>query len=338
MKKSKDLLYLNILNIVACIAVVYLHCNGIVHKFTNTLAWKEALIIEVICYFAVPIFVMITGATLLNYREKYGTKTFFKKRFLKVVIPYIAWSYIYYIIYRDTINPVGFIKELMNGSIEPIFWFFPMIIFIYMTIPILSVLVKEKYEKEIFYIILCILLFQSIISPMCNILNIQYPVVFSYMNGGFGYIIFVFLGYLLAHKDFKKYSKIIYILTILCWGIRYFYTCYYSIHENFINKDLFNYLGIISVIPAIAVFMLVKNIKWDLIISFKIEKVIKFLSTCSFGVYLIHIVLKSKLTHMFHLDTYALSYRLIFPLLLYLLCIIIIFFIKKIPILKKIVP
>ena len=74
---KKRVLYFDILNIISCIAVVYLHCNGIVHNFTNTLAWKEALVIEVLCYFAVPVFLMLSGANLLNYKNKYDTKTFF---------------------------------------------------------------------------------------------------------------------------------------------------------------------------------------------------------------------------------------------------------------------
>ncbi|SUT94383.1 Uncharacterised protein [Actinobacillus lignieresii] len=38
------LIYLDILNIFACIAVLFLHHNGIVHWYNvNELAWKQAL-------------------------------------------------------------------------------------------------------------------------------------------------------------------------------------------------------------------------------------------------------------------------------------------------------
>ena len=79
--KNSRIIYLDILNIIACIAVLYLHCNGGVHSFSNTRLWKECLIIEVLCYFAVPIFVMLSGATLLRYRERYSTKIYFYKRY-----------------------------------------------------------------------------------------------------------------------------------------------------------------------------------------------------------------------------------------------------------------
>ena len=69
-KKHSRILYFDILNICSCMAVVFLHHNGIVHNFSNTRAWRESLIVECGFYWAVPIFLMLSGATLLNYRSK----------------------------------------------------------------------------------------------------------------------------------------------------------------------------------------------------------------------------------------------------------------------------
>ena len=91
-RSQSRILYFDVLNIAACIAVIFLHHNGIVHSFTNTLAWRESLIAECAFYWAVPIFLMLSGANLLNYREKYSTKVFFKKRIIRTVIPWLFWS------------------------------------------------------------------------------------------------------------------------------------------------------------------------------------------------------------------------------------------------------
>ena len=77
-KKSNRVIYFDILNIIAIIAVIAMHCNSIVHGKPNSTAWITSLIIECMCYFAVPLFCMLSGVTLMNYREKYDTKTFFK--------------------------------------------------------------------------------------------------------------------------------------------------------------------------------------------------------------------------------------------------------------------
>ncbi len=40
-QKKQRLLYIDILNILACLAVISLHHNGLVHSFEDTLAWRK---------------------------------------------------------------------------------------------------------------------------------------------------------------------------------------------------------------------------------------------------------------------------------------------------------
>ena len=47
--------------------------------------------IESVFYSAVPVFFMITGATLMDCRKRYSTAVFLKKRFTRTVIPYLGW-------------------------------------------------------------------------------------------------------------------------------------------------------------------------------------------------------------------------------------------------------
>lgn len=89
---KKRVIYIDVLNIVACICVVAMHCNGIVHTFSYDRAWKTSLIVETAAYWAVPIFFMITGATLLDYTKKYSTRVYMKKRVLKTFVPFLIWS------------------------------------------------------------------------------------------------------------------------------------------------------------------------------------------------------------------------------------------------------
>lgn len=51
---QKRVAYFDLLNICAALAVVFLHCNGNVHVFSDSLAWKQALIIEVCMYLGRP--------------------------------------------------------------------------------------------------------------------------------------------------------------------------------------------------------------------------------------------------------------------------------------------
>ena len=105
---EERILYFDILNIFATLGVVFLHCNGTAHTYSDTFGWYQALFIEVFLYWPVPVFFMLTGATLMEYRSRYTTVEFFKKRFNDKPIPFICWSWL--------VNPNNklFMKENSN--------------------------------------------------------------------------------------------------------------------------------------------------------------------------------------------------------------------------------
>lgn len=316
--------------------------NGIVHTYSTSRAWKTALIFEVICYWAVPIFVMLSGATLLKYREKYDTKTFFKRRFVKVLIPWVIWSLIIYMLNNRNLNLIQFIKDFAYCKIESIYWFFPLILYLYCLVPVFSIFTEKKEHRKILWgIVLFIFTFSSVLNPLCSIFNKTFPSIFYYCIGQNSYIIFLLLGYLLATTELSKKKRlIIYILGILSALTRYLYTYFFSIQDGAINRDLFNYCSFVSVFLAIAVFVFIKNINWDKILE-KLHvstKILSKISGCSFGVYLIHILVKSNITNIFGLDVNSIWYRTIGAVAVYILCVFIVYLLKKVPFLKKIVP
>lgn len=59
-----------------------MHCNGLVHEFSDTAVWRQSLLVDALAYWAVPAFFMISGATLMRYRTRYSTGEFLKRRLL----------------------------------------------------------------------------------------------------------------------------------------------------------------------------------------------------------------------------------------------------------------
>ena len=76
--KYEKTAYLTLLSVISMIAVVILHANGCFWAFSTDRYWVTANCIESVFYFAVPIFFMISGATLLDYRDRYDTRVFVK--------------------------------------------------------------------------------------------------------------------------------------------------------------------------------------------------------------------------------------------------------------------
>lgn len=294
-KQTNRIVYFDVLNILACISVVFLHCNGIVHTYSTMRAWRTSLIVEVLCYWAVPVFLMLSGATLMKYREKYDTKTFFKKRVLKVCIPFIFWA-LFMIIWRNAIGELKIekwsIAEILNiiftNKEQSIYYFMFIIIGVYLTLPILSVLSEKKYRKILWYLVIVMFITKSILPVTLEFFGITYNNYLSILFDG--YIIFVVLGYLLSTMELKKKQRcIIYILGILSCIFRYCVTYFLSTKDQKINKLLFGYTQFHSVFLATAVFVFIKNINWNKIIKKeKFKNILAKVSGCSFGIYLIH--------------------------------------------------
>lgn len=339
------ILYYDILNILACFCVIWLHCNGMVHKYIPITAWKTSLIVEVIAYWAVPVFFMLTGATLMDYRKKYDTKTFFLKRIKKTVIPFFLWSVLIFIwkyfTHRIEIENISF-RAIMNILIlnqqENIYWFFWAIFSVYLSIPVLSLLTEEKNRKVLWYIVIVSAIFNSI--PLfSNITKISHNKYFNFPVAS-GYIMYVVLGYLIATQKINKGKRyLIYSLGIFSAILRYVVTYYLSVRDGSTNKLLFEYLYFTALFLALAVFVFIKNINFDKIIkSEKTAKIISRISSCSFGIYLMHRVIMTYEIKFLNVYTYSWQWRTIGAIATYLICLAIVYIIKKIPILNKIVP
>lgn len=344
MKEEKRILYYDLLNISACIAVIVLHHNGLVHVFTGDIIWKECLVAEVAFYWAVPIFLMLSGATLLNYREKYSTKIFFKKRLLRVGIPWVFWSVVILIwkticgdFVWENYSIREFLNIILNSKMEVIYWFFPVILGLYMFIPVLSVLTSSKYRKILWYIVGYSLVVDATLPLICSLVDIQWNgAISSPLNG---YIIFIILGYLLSTEDIsKKYRKVIYTAGIIGALIRYIGTYILSMRDGAINGTFFSYVQIHSFALAAAVFVFFKYFDWNKILGESAKKWIAQISGCSLGIYLIHRRLMDYELRISLFPESSFLWRTVGIVVTYGICLTIVYVVKQIPVLKRVFP
>ena len=93
-----------------------------------------------------------------------------------------------------------------------------------------------------------------------------------------------------------------------------------------------------SIIWACSVFVFFKYLNLEKFKNnSKFCKIIKKISSCSFGIYLIHLIVKYYETNLLSLNIYSWEYRTIGIITTYLISLLIIIILKKIPIIKKIV-
>ena len=343
----------DVMNVFACLAVVILHANESFWNFTYDKRWIFSNIIENLFYWAVPVFFMISGATIIDYRQRYSTKMFFKKRFQKTFIPFIVWSLIDIclttMLKLNTIDISGqyTIKELLNivfnTSNTYIYWFFIALFAIYLSIPIISLIPQEQRKKSYLYMIAFSVLTLSILPLLCTLTGIQMnPLIETPISAG--YLIYTLLGYCITKYPISKKCRIsLYILGLSGFLVQLIGTHFLSYKSGTIDQTFKGYLNLPCVLFSVAVFVWFYYNK-SLVSNKKFIKIISFLSGASFGVYLVHIHIQRILPTFIYIffkvniDSFGTQWALYFIPFIYFASLIIVLIIKKIPILKRIVP
>ncbi|MEG0546063.1 MAG: acyltransferase family protein [Oscillospiraceae bacterium] len=335
--------YIDVLNIISCFGVVALHCSENVFYFSNSATWWTSMIIQTIARFPIPIFFMICGATLLNYRKKQTTADFFKRRFLRAVVPFIIWSFIYfiwgYIDGKVVFTGIrSFANYFLDNRILYIFWFFYSIIAIYLFIPVLSIITDHASKKLIVY--LCGLCFLgTTILRAINIYTGFTVTTFFNIPMGSGYIGYVLLGYILSTYKIKKpYRLCLYASGVLSALTMIFGTYYFSSKIGSTDTKIMDYLSIACALISASVFVFIKNVDFEKITTSKSRKALSVLSSTSLGVYLMQMVVIILMNKYFVGLSSTLHYMLWAPILIYTLTVCVALIIKKIPIIKNILP
>lgn len=346
--RKNRVIYFDILNIIAIISVIALHCSGDA-TFGNihNRAWKTGMIIECICYFAVPLFCMLSGATLMNYREKYDTKTFFKKRIFKVLIPFVFWAIVMFIwnaqIHRIDITKYNNWKSFLNAFFankeEATYYFMFEILGIYLTMPLLSLVAKEENRKSLWLVVFLFFIFNSFLPNILVLFKIYWNASFSVKIGD--YIIFVILGYLLSKEDLSKSKTVLLCIGAIIGLIYRDLTTYYlSFEANQLVKATWGYASWHSILLTCSVFVLIKKINFDSILLNKrhIVDILSKIASCSFGIYLIHIIVIYYEKKTLAIDTLSIKWRILGVFSTYIISLGIVYILKQIPIIKKVLP
>ena len=336
--------YLQVLSVLSCFAVIFLHVNHCFWDFGYEDYWILANFIESIMYFAVPVFFMITGATLLNYRKRYSTKKYFQKRIHKVVIPYVIWSIIgilFMLAYRrialEDISLKMIVDTFMNGNVVTVYWYFIPLFAVYLSIPVLSS-IEENQQQNIFgYMIIISFMTVSLLPLVFKLIDIPYNGSLQFPVG-MNHIIFVLIGYYVDHYELsKKQRMMIYVLGILGFLAHWLGTWYASYQIGEVSRLWKGYTNAPSVLYASAIFVFFKYFPNESIMNV-LEKVSSYFKNVTFGTYLIHWYIIQMILTILPISQRQVIYRIIGPFVIMIICSMIIKTMQKIPMVKNSVP
>lgn len=331
--------WIAVANVCSCLGVIILHANGVFWSFPTGRLWYTANFLETFFYWPVPVFFMISGATLINYRERYSTKTFFIKRIRKTVLPFIVWS-IFSVFFRYLYEgwKVDSVKDtlsgLLNSKYMPVYWFFMPLFAVYLSLPLLSATSKNIRIKVFSYVCFVSFIFISVLPTVFLLLGLQYNSTIQIPVAG-GYILYVILGYIVDNVELKRNHRfILYLLAIIGWFIHFEGTNILSLSKGELVSTFKGYLNFPAVMQAVGIFVFFKYVKWNKIGN-NFEKIIFFLSKYTFGIYLIHMYFVLSLPNLLKLNSSSFCWRTIGSVFIFAISSVICYLISCIPIIRR---
>lgn len=216
--------WLDFLRVTACFLVMTVHATEPFYlggDGTLVLSGADAFwasLFEGIARCCVPLFVIASG--YLQLPLKYDTWTFFRRRFVRVVVPMVLWTLVYALVYG---SPVANFKGLLlnfNYAAGHL-WFVYMLLGLYLIMPVLSPWLEKVSAKELgvflglWGLTLCIPFVREAAGGMAPIIyaadGLPAPALFplwgeaSWNPFGLFYYVSGFVGYLLVGVFVKRF-------------------------------------------------------------------------------------------------------------------------------------
>ncbi|HEY4325308.1 MAG TPA: acyltransferase family protein [Mucilaginibacter sp.] len=337
--KPENINWISNLRLIALYAVIILHSTApllMQYGKVPMTTWWMADFLNALVRFAVPVFVMITGALLLN--REYEIGGFLKKRLSRVVIPFLFWSlvYIWYSWYIEEImfsnsawaNIKLVVNFLKNGSSYHL-WYVYMLIGLYFFIPIIGKYIRNATEKEVLYFLIVWFAVMMLTQPYLSRFN---PAVdMHYFVGYIGYLV---LGHYLAYKDFnirhmRSWMLVVFLLSIAVIAVG---TWQVSQNSKWPGTMFYEPLNPAVLMLSASIFMIVKLTVPT--VPPVIMRIRDFAGRYNYGIYLAH-----ALVLYFLDDPFGISYKLGLPILsipltaliCFVISLLLVWIINKIP-------
>lgn len=341
------LAHIDLLNVMATIAVLFLHFNWVVWEGPDGPAWRSAIAIETLLFWPVPVFFMITGTTLMGYRSRMSTAEFFRRRARRTVVPWLAWSLIGLAflcrgaaeghVAMPDLAPLAVANAMAETRIIDFYWFFPALFATYMTLPVLS---SVADKDEVFpYLVAIGLLFAGVLPLAHDLLGT--PSLSATAPGvALGYPLYAVIGDRLSRwRPTRRQRLGVYALGAAGTAAMLLGTMALS-EGGTVSPVLKNQFGPLCVAQSVAVYVLATEPALVGLIGRHagVAKALRTLSGLSFGVYLMHWFVLRHIQWNFDWDFRSLSFRVAAPLATYALCIAASWACKRVPVLRDLVP
>ncbi|WP_354623801.1 acyltransferase family protein [Psychromonas sp. MME2] len=342
---SSSIFYIDLLRTMAAFAVVSIHVLGPFRYLYGDIPesdWLAAMGINSVTRWAVPVFVMISGALLLSSQRPFNCEVYLSKRISKVVIPFVAWTLIYAFIAGFMVDDLftgiwsseitwSMIAASPNDPTWYHLWFFYDFIPLYFLIPLLQPILKKLPEELYKFIVVIFLL----------LFLMKWLKVESFLQENLilytGYLL---LGHYLFSHDNSQTRKYWLIAGVAMLLLNFFGSWQLTIDTGEYSSFYMGYKTLNTAVIGAMIFVYAQH--YGDKIEGKLRALISLIAKYSLGIYLLHPILLIPVRHLdngfyqfFHSNWLAIPLLTIVILFISLLCTMLL---AKIPVVKHLLP
>ena len=348
-------LHVDLIRTIAMVGVILFHATGhwtISSQELNQMnlleitSWCIVVIYQSIGAIAVPLFLMLSGALLLQPQKKDETlRVFFKKRWTRIGLPFFFWSVAYFVwdflVQKIPFSADVILQGLLNGAYTH-FWYIYVLVGLYFLTPLLRTLLANadkalmKYFLILWVVGVAVMPFLDLLSPFRLNGN-----VFAFS----GYVGFFVLGTYLTTVKLRR--------SIICFcmfvGITLTAFGTYVLATTGVGGNMYffqEYLSPTVILAAVMLFLLLLTVKppvQQAISSSKGNKLFKVVSENTLPIFFLHVMVLESIQNGyfgFTLNRNILTPVIEAPLMTAIVLFTtlgVVFSLKKIPYLNKLI-
>lgn len=284
--------YYDNLRVLAIFGIIAIHVFQLWHHGEQVNGMYIYMFSEIVRY-AVPIFLMLSGALLLNRDIELGY--FLRHRLTRITYPFIFYLIVSFIL--SLFTDKGFSFNIFSN-----YWYFWMILGVYLSVPIINKFIQHASIREIEYFIIVFLL-AAVFYQVVLFFNFDNYFNLNFFAAPIGFLV---LGYYLSIKEFNIDSRKLMLLMICVFLIA---TSMKMLSTGAIMPKSFalNYeatqsvvldswvdVSIFVILQSGSLFVIFKNLNF---VSFR--KVVVSVSNLSYGMYLVNSLLMFYISPFF---------------------------------------
>lgn len=288
--------YLDYLRVFATAAVMMIHISGDqwAEVDVNSFAWQTFNFYNSISRWGPAVFVMISGALFL--RRSIPISKLYSKYILRLAAAFAAWSVFYAVLEG------GSGKEMLEAAILGCYhmWFILMLIGVYVCIPFLRAIAKER--KNILYFLALSFVFAFLIPEVTSLIKdfgsdsairlnklISRDIWLISLNMIKGYPAYFLLGYLLNTEELdSRRRRVIYGLGAAGFAVTIALSSYAALKAQTPNENYYDNFTVNVLFECMAVFVWFKHRQYK---NERLNRIVQSLSKYSFGAYLVHVLI-----------------------------------------------